>query len=181
VQSATLTLEIPDGPSGGNSNRVLIRAILECEAPCHNQGMDDELIDIPIALPVFLPLVLRDPPRTCWESELNNRCSEADGPVQPGRKCYGYTNDNRDLWQVVVPGSKLRVDLAIVPEAGVQLFLVNADCEDVSYCYDITPEDGYRLDCVVPPGLYYIDIWAANPIPTYPPYILEVTIPEQGS
>jgi hypothetical protein len=177
-QSATLTLEIPVGDPGDLSNGTMITATLECELPCRNEGMDGEGIDTFIALPTFLPFVVSSPHQTCWESEPNDRCSQADGPLRPAAEYYGYTNDNRDLWEVFVPESKLRVDLSVVPEAGVQLWLVDADCQDVEYCRDITPEDGYWLDCIVPSGSYFVDVWVANPISSYPPYILEVTFPE---
>jgi uncharacterized repeat protein (TIGR01451 family) len=176
AQPVTLTLVISDGASGGNSYSTPITATIECEPPCHDKGRDDDFVDTRI--PVFLPLVMRDPHRVCWESEPNDRCSEADGPLQPCSECYGYTNDDRDLWKVLVPGTKLQVDLAIVPEALTQLSLVDADCRDVYYCYDDIPP--YRLDCVVHPGLYFVDIWVANPISTYPPYTVEVTIPNVG-
>ena len=78
----------------------------------------------------YLPLTMNNFPPPCWERERNNECShESSGPIISGKECFGFPNDDRDVFYLT-PSSdgSLNIYLEIDDPTGIQLQLRDQSC-----------------------------------------------------
>jgi hypothetical protein len=141
-----------------------ITATLECRDEL--TGDEEAVVSTTVTYYTTMnPIVMRD---FCdadpWESEPNEWCAIADGPLCLGRPVFGYPDDEWDWFQVNAPPGGLVVELTsgsgIGSEEGIQLGLCDQTCNTQTTPYwDNNPSDGYRIEAPGISGEYYVVIF----------------------
>jgi len=124
---------------------------------------------------IYLPLVLRNHMvyfEGPWESEDNDSCTAANGPLRSGRDYLGYPNDVKDYFSVHLrTAGSITVDLTNHTGQGVQLQLFYQSVDN-RVAYALHPP--YHIEYTGLAGLYYVYIYTASGYNNANPYTLRV-------
>jgi uncharacterized repeat protein (TIGR01451 family) len=154
----SFNLEIPTDLSGRPQDLSLVTATLACTND--QSATATGIVTTNVVFPIMVPMVLRNARDHFWEIEPNNSCDEANGPIYPGMQYFGYPDDQHDVFSIdLQTRGELDVGLDIHDGEGVQLHLLDEDCETIVYDWD----PPFHLKHTLGPGLFYIGIYVEEP------------------
>jgi hypothetical protein len=135
----------------------------------------------PQSYKAYLPLIMRENATYFfegpWELEPNNNYQQANGPLRSGRDYYGYPNDQKDYFSIILnSGGQIVIDLSNDTGQGVQLQLFY-QIADVDHRVAFDRDAPYQIQYTGPAGTYYIYIYTAGNYNSSAAYTLHVTYP----